>query len=510
MATSGIPPWQASNAVRTYPFDERATLRDDSGIRMPDWLCTDTRLWWWSDTQHRAFISSVLVTDLLISITILQTDGSVPTGAPSDDPPVGPTQPDRPLATLTLLRDELVVGRAYPIDPVADGAGGWMSFGPIRENLNLKFSSHIQSLIGADAAAAAPSPTLSRIYPDAGISLRNVPTVRAGPGIVLDRRSISIDGISRQCLVISIDDEMSDEALRELLGPCLGHPAGNTCGRFPIYSINGVEPDENGNIMIEVQGATLVPIDGGGGAVLQSSIGLDDICNDPQINSEGAVDLVLIDPCAPSPAPSFVPDPSGSSGSSGAAPSLIVPPYLETFDFGTAADFIVDSGAWDVEECVYRTIGAVRHVTHVPIAGRTRTISCWAMPLTGSPPNAHILFGGINASNFWYAGMETGRITIGNVSAGQKQVLQQLARTLPEAMEYELTVATTLISTQSNITRIVLTVFDGVDNHMLTLFTRLLGDGHLGLFVENGETLFDNMAVDWTDSVPQAGPCSYY
>ena len=63
--------WYSLNEGIAYPVDEAATSVDDAGLRMQNNIITDLHLRWPGGLGHYAFISSLTVTDTLVSVTFL-------------------------------------------------------------------------------------------------------------------------------------------------------------------------------------------------------------------------------------------------------------------------------------------------------------------------------------------------------------------------------------------------------------------------------------------------------
>lgn len=345
--------WYDRNEGLAYPVDESASAADDAGLRLPSNILADLSLRWPVDLGRYAFLSSVTVTRLLVTVTVQAADG-----------PDGGTF--RPLAVLSVPRPA-ARGRMLALSGQATGVGGWVVFGSGVEDAPYsgRFSSPRQSLLAPRAARPYnPLPVRSLSALGAAAGLGGVVLLKAEPPLVLAREEREIEGVLRECVVVRLVDaagadgfpvparglqilgESQASVFRQFAGPCAGRPESSTCGvPEPIEFVNAVPPDCDGVLTLEFRGHAHLAQIVSDGVVVDTDLGLADACIPPEIpNSAGALPDEY-DPANVSvPAPWPVgPPPPPLSESSMAVAGL---PYVDCFEGGVAQDFGVEGGLW--------------------------------------------------------------------------------------------------------------------------------------------------------------------
>ena len=284
--------WYSLNEGIAYPVDEAATGVDDAGLRLQNNVVTDLHLRWPHELGHYAFISSITITDTFISITFLV---STTVGAATL----------RPLAVISQTRP-VAEGRQYPLDPQADGVGGWITFGSgvsSETNYRARFSTPQQSFLTARAARSyAPLAVTGMRTLDAVTPLEGIVRLHATEPLEIVGEDREIDGVLRKVAVVRLIDTAIEttrqdtttagltSVFQQFTGPCGNRPDSNTCPKPPIEFINAVGPDCDGLITIQIKGFALTAgIDGECGILIDTPVGLFDACLPPQLPSSAGL-----------------------------------------------------------------------------------------------------------------------------------------------------------------------------------------------------------------------------
>jgi hypothetical protein len=342
--------WYSLNEGIAYPVDESATSVDDAGLRMQNNIITDIHLRWPRGLGHYAFISSLTVTDTLVSVTFLVSyalDVAVL----------------KPLAVISLPRP-VVEGRQYPIDPQADGVGGWIVFGSgvsSETKYRARFSTPQQSFLTVRAARSYAPLAITGMRTLASVTpLEGIVRLHATEPLQIVGEDREIDGVLRTVAVIRLVDTAIEtprqdtttaaltSVFQQFTGPCGSRPDSNTCAKPPIEFINAVGPDCDGLITLQIKGFALTAkIDQECGVLIDATVGLFDACLPPQLPSSAGLlpsqyDETNIVPPEPPIEPPVTPP---------ASESLVIVgslPYHEGFSDMSADMFtpIATSGRW--------------------------------------------------------------------------------------------------------------------------------------------------------------------
>lgn len=256
--------WYNLNCSRSWPLDERATGISDAGDFMSDQLIADLHIRFPSTAGPRAFIAGLVVTDRLVSVVIQACEGEESAG------------PFVALGSVTLPKP-VDVYRAYPVQAIYPGVGGWIVFGPGIVDVtgyNGRFSSPTQTLLTTRTARAyRPLPISgvgrsgadTRLTGVVGLSGGNdieivkecleIPSYLPPPGQECDEEAAEL----RNVIVFRLKDKSGSADERNVLdlyrGPCGARPESRTCeGAEPIEFVGPIQPDCCGNITIEFRG----------------------------------------------------------------------------------------------------------------------------------------------------------------------------------------------------------------------------------------------------------------
>lgn len=212
--------FENANELRKYPLSEAATCVDDSGRPFPDNIVVDLSIASVSELPHLR-VSSVHVGPGLVSISFSDDNGAVATATavdPSDYEPVG-------------------------LDPLRDGVSGHVVFGRFDRSSRstYRFSSAAQSAVHEFCVFEFPVAGVKAFVDDmSGGSATG--DVVFDFGRYVDAR-MSGDGST---VVLSLSDSLA----RTLDTGCVPTDLNTSCLAPVIQTINGVEPDSNGEIAI--------------------------------------------------------------------------------------------------------------------------------------------------------------------------------------------------------------------------------------------------------------------
>ena len=361
--------------LRNYPLDDNVDGVGDDGTQLPFDVLVDCRLRMPATLGSFAFLGGVTVTANLVTLVILGSDAVDSVGAFT------------PLAAITVTNP--TPGVPYPLRPLADGAGGWIVFGPgvqarggQVETVAVRFSSPAQSLLAPRCARAYKSPPI----PTIGKSGRNTAlsgfvTIRGSGDVEAVKEEVYVAGKYRDALVLRLKQTPDGpNVLEQYIGPCDARPESKNCPRDGIETINTVRPDCDGNIDISVAQLTAGLLEDCGGLVLSHELDLDEACKTARekVRGEDLCEAILASSS------------SSSSSSSSASDSSVLPsseslpcaavPYLTDFDDGEADAFTVKSGtfvyaAGDAPQESLDSVGSLTDTAYTAVNGSVRNLA---------------------------------------------------------------------------------------------------------------------------------------
>lgn len=280
--------WYERNALIAYPLDESATAAiPDVGL-LPTDVLVDLSLRYPSTLGLYPFLSAVSVTPRLTTLTFQVSDH--------------PTTPTTltPLAVVSVP-SPVPTFRPLPVLPQAAGVGGWLVLGHgavasrgTQAALQARFTSPAQSLLCRRACRPyKPLPVTGIRDLRAGQLLAGVVKLLADPPLTLTRETRTVQGISRDVIVLRLSDGVAAQppgganhsVLEEFAGPCGGRPDSRSCPPpRPIEFINSVSPDCDGQITLEFAGCAVpAELTTTTGFVLDCGSGLGDACPPPYL-----------------------------------------------------------------------------------------------------------------------------------------------------------------------------------------------------------------------------------
>lgn len=222
--TQGFAEWLNDNEARAYPLSSSATTVSDAGDRLPSAVITDISVAVpYVDYTLGLRISSVYVSDTIISVTVSNDAGGLLTG--------------------TYPTESVIPYRALSLTAVEENVTGWITFGTFEREPRARY-------VFSGAAQSGLEARCVRVLQPAGVTgirQRNAPDGQAARGIV------RLTGDS----VFSFKGDPETNTIRITLttdqpigNRCLGGPHADTCGAPPLKTINGVGPDADGKIYL--------------------------------------------------------------------------------------------------------------------------------------------------------------------------------------------------------------------------------------------------------------------
>lgn len=278
--------WYDLQAARRYPLDDRSTGVDDAGQLMRDSILVDCHLRFPSTLGQYAYIQGITVAPQLVTIVF-------GVAADLDDPsPVTVAAVSLPRTTPQNVNHE--------VTPLIEGVAGWIVLGAgLAEEFVGRYSTPIQTLLAQRTARPyrpLPVPTLGKL--GLAASLQNIVTLSAQSPLIVEQRTVAVDGALVQALVFELDTTLTingQSPLQTYLGPCAQRPESNTCPKPTIQTLNGIAPDCNGNINLVFNGLTpyRFPV---GGVDIATDVGLAEVCGAAN-NGDGQAGNTLPDNC---------------------------------------------------------------------------------------------------------------------------------------------------------------------------------------------------------------------
>lgn len=235
--------WYDLQATRRYPLDETSTGEDDNGATIRDDILVDCHLRFPSTLGQYAFVQGLTVAPNLVTVVF----GAVATPTSSESTILASVTVPRPVASNVH----------YDITGVFPGVAGWLVFGPgIDTPFVGRYSTPQQSLLSPRCARAyrpLPVPTLGK--ENLATALEGIVKFTGQAPVTATYEVRTIDNVEAPAIVFRLEgDVQGTNALSYFLGPCGQRPESGTCPKPPIETINGVAPDCNGNINLELDG----------------------------------------------------------------------------------------------------------------------------------------------------------------------------------------------------------------------------------------------------------------
>jgi hypothetical protein len=219
--------WYNTNEHRKYPVASHVSTKDNDGDILPTALIADLAVVY-NDTVPAGdgpYLSSLVIGPSLVTVSI-SLDGAV-------------------LVSESFTKP-VTIRKGLPLKANSISASGYIVFGiDINDTTgSFRFSSAAQSGLDPKAArkfSALPITSLA-VAGDSEEPLTDIISLIAKGPIDITHEGNNVVSIS-----------LKPAARREFLGPCDNAISPDGCGPAPLRRINGVGPDSNGNIFIEVE-----------------------------------------------------------------------------------------------------------------------------------------------------------------------------------------------------------------------------------------------------------------
>lgn len=224
--------WLTRNSLRSYPVREDSNSVSDRGWKLPDSLVADIMIS--GDHQaERVCIQSVTIGSRLVSVVI-------------GDPDSGDS-----LAVATAMRGAPV---DVALTPIAAGVGGFISFGDALLSGGLDTAPtgihHFASRAIIESRCSllsGPMPVTGMVIDGVPLPVRGNVPVSKNQAVKFTVQEVEVDGEIVTQVTIGLTSPS------DFLSPCEEKTTTCGCRSVPVATINGVSPDENGVIYLELQ-----------------------------------------------------------------------------------------------------------------------------------------------------------------------------------------------------------------------------------------------------------------
>ena len=276
--------WYNTNEQRNYPLAESASGLTIDGQVLPDNVLCDLRIHFpysYVDIQgdthvlESAYVSSVTIADDYAAISICSTQGNeLLASAQIQNPEIG------------IPYSLVAIGPWYLVPKIS----GWVVFGNgIHEPGTYVFNDPSASELSPHACNIMNHSVLRIVSATNSAQLSGVVRFVGIDNIIVRTFGLNVDGLTTQAVGIGLDVTTDPPGmLLQFAGPCSQRPSEGTCRPQLMEYINGVGPDEDGNIVIEFPDTFIVNVqDDESTIVLDSNLSLDDVCEPFPVDEDG-------------------------------------------------------------------------------------------------------------------------------------------------------------------------------------------------------------------------------
>ena len=328
--------WYNLNEQQSYPLDDTASAIADNGSRLPSALIADLRLRWPVEYGAYSFVSSVAVTDHIVTVMIEASQSM--TNSPLTSVLI---------AGISIAKSELIEGRTYNLETFKPNVGGFITFGSgaFQANYTGRFSTPNQGLLTARAARASRSPAIPSIKIE-GVAqtLTGMVNLSAVAPLTISKQTKVINGDTYENVVVfgladtsgSIVGTATTSVFSQFAGPCGRRVGSKSCSDpQPILSLNSVTPDCDGVLTLEFSGCAVIGRNETDcGVIVDCGLGLSDACLPPYLPKLSTGELPS--EVEPADIPEIT-DPD--DGSSSDTPPIIDETVIVTMDLPFCQDF---------------------------------------------------------------------------------------------------------------------------------------------------------------------------
>jgi hypothetical protein len=417
--------WMNGNEVRNYPLHDQATKRSADGSVLADGIIADLNIMLPQSAGRFAYVSSVAVTPGLASLTILATDVDPLLAEPESSSSSSSDEVTFvPVAAITVAKP-ITLYKHYPLDALYPGVAGWIAFGSDVDEVTAtyRFLSPIDGILCAKAVRAYRDYPVTSIGREGRLSqLTGLVQLYASGDAVIGKSVRTINGRRTDVLTIGLNLETEPvDMLHKYAGECGARPEDRTCAQGrPLLTINGVEPDCNGNIDIIFENLDVQQTGLEDGMIVDLPLGLEDVCTEFDPARYDPVDECAPSSSSPVPSSSSTPPEPSSSSSSSSSPE---PPSTEYYDdFSdpdrTFRELQIIDGTWYIKEVaaseaivgrlrLHCESAALTNAIIHPQIRRTAAAGYWIFSVVrpySTDANGYVIFGYKGIDDFWYAG----------------------------------------------------------------------------------------------------------
>jgi hypothetical protein len=219
--------WYNTNEHRKYPLASHVSTKDNDGDVLPDALIADLAVVYNDSVpaEDGPYLSSLIIGPELVTVSV-SLDGAV-------------------LVSESFTKP-VPIRQGLPLKANSISASGYIVFGIDINDANgaFRFNSAEQSALDPKAArkfSALPITSLA-VEGDSEPPLTDIVSLIPGAAIDITHEGNNVVKIS-----------LKPAERQRFLGPCDNAVSPDGCGPAPLRKINGVGPDSNGNIFIEVE-----------------------------------------------------------------------------------------------------------------------------------------------------------------------------------------------------------------------------------------------------------------
>ena len=288
--------WYNQNENSSYPVSLNASKLSGNGDLLPEDIICDLHIWFPRSSGMYGAISSVTVTDYIVSVTFTGTDYQ-----PGDTLP--PVPVFSPLGAVAISKP-VELYKNYPISATVPGVGGWISFGKgiQTRTIDWRAADPVAGFLEAKISRSYDQIPFVDMYQDTNpyLRLQGIIRLKNGTGIQIEKDTRTVEGVEQDCIVINTDDTLTLDETRQLIGECAALAEQGECDPPLVRTINGVKGDADGNILV-----IAVPDEQGtirtedNSILIDSDIDLSDYCdNQDRLPDEcGNLPIKRYDPC---------------------------------------------------------------------------------------------------------------------------------------------------------------------------------------------------------------------
>lgn len=280
--------WYNLNANRRYPIDETASGLSDAGEPLPSVLLADCVLRFPNTIGQFAYLSAVMVGPHLVTLCF-----SASNEHPGLSSLVVPDEePSYPLLATLTLQKPVDEARHYVLQAEQDGVAGWVVFGSNLNGLTYRgtFSTSAQSALLSRCGRSFRPPGVTSLGKDGlADTLTGLIKLHAGNDLTVTKQEMTIAeiGTVTEAIVVGLKTSLDYDVFDRYKGQCASRPSSGTCRVPPLTSIGGVLFDCDGNLTLNITGATVTPLVGFGiddaptatlGLVVDFGMGFEQTC----------------------------------------------------------------------------------------------------------------------------------------------------------------------------------------------------------------------------------------